>query len=82
MLTNYIYHSIINLSNQIEKGENKMLDFKIIRNALEDNFKKMCEKNENLFEVELNKDVLWETYLNTIPAKDKISLSNMKEVKL
>lgn len=47
-----------------------MLDFKIIRNALEDNFKKMCEENENLFEVELNKDVLWETYLNTIPAKD------------
>lgn len=47
-----------------------MLDFKIIRNALEDNFKKMCKENENLFEVELNKDVLWETYLNTIPAKD------------
>lgn len=47
-----------------------MLDFKIIRNALEDNFKKMCEENENLFEVELNKDVLWETYLNTIPVKD------------
>lgn len=47
-----------------------MLDFKIIRNALEDNFEKMCEENENLFEVELNKDVLWETYLNTIPAKD------------
>lgn len=47
-----------------------MLDFKIIRNALEDNFKKMCEENENLFEVELDKDVLWETYLNTIPAKD------------
>lgn len=47
-----------------------MLDFKIIRNALEDNFKKMCEENANLFEVDLNKDVLWETYLNTIPAKD------------
>lgn len=47
-----------------------MLDFKIIRNALEDNFKKMCEENANLFEVDLDKDVLWETYLNTIPAKD------------
>lgn len=47
-----------------------MLDFKIIRNALEDNFKKMCEENANLFEVDLDKDILWETYLNTIPAKD------------
>lgn len=47
-----------------------MLDFKIIRNALEDNFKKMCDENEYLFEVELDKDMLWETYLNTIPVKD------------
>lgn len=47
-----------------------MLDFKIIRNALEDNFKKMCEEYENLFVVELDKDELWNTYLNTIPAKD------------
>ena len=35
-----------------------MLDFKIIRNALEDNFKKMCDENANLFEVDLDKDVL------------------------
>lgn len=47
-----------------------MLDFKIIRNALEENFNKMCEEHDNLFEVELDKDVLQETYLNTIPIKD------------
>lgn len=35
-----------------------MLDFKIIRNALEENFNKMCEEHDNLFEVELDKDVL------------------------
>lgn len=47
-----------------------MLDFKIIRNALEDNFKKMCDENEYLFEVDLDKDMLWSKYIETIPAKD------------
>lgn len=47
-----------------------MLDFTIIRNALEDNFKQMCEKHDSLFVVELDKDELWNTYLETIPAKD------------
>ena len=47
-----------------------MLDFKIFRNELENHFKEMCKDNEHLYVVNLNKDDLWELYLNSIPAED------------
>ena len=46
------------------------LEFKPFRQELENNFKKMCKDNEHLFEVNLDKDKLWEIYLDTIPAED------------
>ena len=47
-----------------------MLEFKIVKVALESHLNKMTERNEHLFEVDLDKDELWNLYLNSIPAED------------
>ena len=44
-----------------------MLDFKQIKNALEKHFAEMSEKYDILYGSYLDKDELWETYLNAIP---------------
>ncbi|MBO5621436.1 MAG: hypothetical protein J5959_07380 [Butyrivibrio sp.] len=46
------------------------LDFKIIRNALAEQFQEMTKENKTLYTVEVDKDELWELYLNTIPTED------------
>ena len=46
------------------------LTFSIFRNAISDHFQKMCEDNAVLCSVELDKDKLYELYLNSIPAED------------
>lgn len=46
------------------------LDFKIIRNAVITHFDEMCRNNQFLFTIDLDKDKLWELYLNSIPAED------------
>lgn len=46
------------------------LTFSIFRNALSEHFQKMCEDNAILCSVELDKDKLYELYLNSIPAED------------
>ncbi len=46
------------------------IEFKPFKQELEKHFKKMCEENEHLFEVELDKDQLWNKYLDAIPAED------------
>lgn len=47
-----------------------MLEFKIVKVALESHLNKMTERNEHLFEVDLDKDELWNLYLDSIPAED------------
>lgn len=44
-----------------------MLNFSEIKRPLENHFKKMCDENDYLFSVDLDRDQLWETYLNSIP---------------
>lgn len=44
------------------------LDFTIFKKELANHFETMCEGN--LFEIELDKDKLWNTYLETIPSED------------
>lgn len=46
------------------------LEFKPFKQELENHFKEMCRKNEHLFEVELDKDRLWNKYLDSIPVED------------
>lgn len=46
------------------------LDFKIIRNSVITHFDEMCKNNQFLFTIDLDKDKLWELYLNSIPAED------------
>lgn len=46
------------------------LEFKPFKQELENNFIKICNENEHLFEVELDKGQLWDIYLNTIPPED------------
>lgn len=46
------------------------LEFRTIRDAVTQHFKEMCNDNQHLFEIDLDKDKLWEIYLNTIPAED------------
>lgn len=46
------------------------LEFKPFRQELEEHFKKMCKVNQHLFEIELDKDILWNLYLDSIPAED------------
>ena len=46
------------------------LEFKLFKQELENHFKEMCKENEHLFEVDLDKDQLWNIYLDTIPVED------------
>lgn len=46
------------------------LTFSVLRNAISDHFQKMCEDNAMLYSVDLDKDKLYELYLNSIPAED------------
>ena len=45
------------------------LDFQIIKRELADHFYKLANDNARLFEVEVDKDELWNTYLDAIPAE-------------
>ena len=47
-----------------------MMDFNVIREAVENHFKEMCEDNAYLYEVNVDKDVLWNTYLESIPPEE------------
>lgn len=47
-----------------------MLDFKIVKIGLENHLKNMTEENEHLFVVNLDKDELWNLYLDSIPEED------------
>ena len=46
------------------------LTFTTIRDAVRTQLARMCDENNKLFEVDLDKDKLWEVYLETIPAAD------------
>lgn len=43
------------------------IEFKPLRESIRRQFKKMCDQNQYLYEVSLDKDELWELYLNSIP---------------
>ena len=45
------------------------IEFKPLRESIRKQFKKMCDQNQYLYEVSLDKDELWELYLNSIPEK-------------
>lgn len=47
-----------------------MLDFKIVKIGLETHFTKMSEENEHLFVVDVDKDEMWNLYLDSIPPED------------
>lgn len=47
-----------------------MLDFKIVKIGLETHFAKMSEENEHLFVVDVDKDEMWNLYLDSIPPED------------
>lgn len=44
------------------------MDFKNFKKALQDNFKVISEDSAHLFEVDLDKDELWNLYLDSFPA--------------
>lgn len=44
-----------------------MLDFRLIKEALEKHFAEMSKKYDTLYGSYLDKDELWETYMNAIP---------------
>lgn len=44
------------------------MEFKEFRNMISDHFKKMTEDAEKLFEVGVDKDEMWNTYLDSFPA--------------
>ena len=44
-----------------------MLSFSEIKKPMEEHIKKMMEENDYLYTVSVDKDQLWETYLNAIP---------------
>lgn len=46
---------------------NEMLDFKIIEKALTDHLNVMLKDTNELFVTDIDKDVLWETYLKSFP---------------
>ena len=46
------------------------MEFKIFRNALQENFSKLTKGATHLFEVNLNKDELWDLYLNSFREED------------
>lgn len=46
------------------------LDFRIIKNALNDHFCEMSKGGRKLYSVDVDKDELWELYLNSIPTED------------
>jgi hypothetical protein len=46
------------------------LEFKPFRQELEFHFNNMVKSNDKLFEIELDKDKLWETYLESIPESE------------
>ena len=47
-----------------------MLDFKTVKIGLETHFAKMSEENEYLFVVDVDKDEMWNLYLDSIPPED------------
>jgi hypothetical protein len=47
-----------------------MLDFKTVKIGLETHFAKMSEENEHLFVVDVDKDEMWNLYLDSIPPED------------
>lgn len=47
-----------------------MLEITSFKKEVAAQLDKMCAENDYLFEVNLNKDKLWETYLETIPSED------------
>ena len=56
---------LIKLKNK--KGEIKM-QFKDLKKALQDKFKQMTEGLSHLYEVAVDKDELWNLYLDSFPA--------------
>lgn len=46
------------------------IEFRVIKNGLKKHFEEMTEKYDHLFEIEVDKDKFWETYLESIPAED------------
>ena len=44
-----------------------MLNFKEIKNAIEKHFTEMTDKYDYLYAINLDKDELWEVYMNAIP---------------
>ena len=46
------------------------MDFNVIREAVENHFREMCKDSTHLYEVNLDKDVLWNTYLESIPSEE------------
>ncbi len=47
-----------------------MLDFKTVKIGLETHFEKMSKENEHLFVVDVDKDEMWNLYLDSIPPED------------
>ena len=54
---------------KIKKRENIMKKFTEFRNRLNENFNKLASENDYLFEVNLNKDELYDLYLNSFPKR-------------
>ena len=52
---------------KIKKRENIMKKFTEFRNRLNENFNKLASENDYLFEVNLDKDELYDLYLNSFP---------------
>lgn len=46
------------------------MEFRTIKEALEKNLSKMSNEHNHLFVADVDKDELWELYLNSIPAED------------
>lgn len=42
--------------------------FTIFKRAIQDHFAKLCETADHLYEVEVDKDELWNLYLDSFPA--------------
>lgn len=56
-----------------------MLEITSFKKEVATQLDKMCAENDYLFEVNLDKDKLWETYLETIPSEDNQIYKTIRE---
>lgn len=56
-----------------------MYSFNNFRNKLQERFDRLCTEHDTLFQVDLNKDELWELYLNSFPDKTNLFFRKRRE---